>query len=149
MSSLVLLRLLSGLRVRRLLRRLDWCCLTNSLFISALLLRSFGATMSWSERLQAGLYPVMSMVQLAVMFWHKDLYQRHRFKVSTATEKTQRRVGQQQHQQPQQKAVPAAQVQGEQQHTDALHAPRRARGSSSTKSHSAVVRRRCTLGPQS
>jgi hypothetical protein len=81
----------------RLLRRLDLCCLTNSVFISALLLRSFGAPMTWAEWLQAALYPVMSVVQLAVMFWWKESYQQHRFKVSKARTRARAAAADSQH----------------------------------------------------
>lgn len=60
---------------------LDCICLTNSVVISAVLLRTFGTHMSTFDWFQGCAYAVVSAVQLAVMFNQRDLYQRHRFKV--------------------------------------------------------------------
>lgn len=67
--------------VCRMLHALDSICLTNSIFISLLVVKVLGAPMSWLQWLQAVLYAVASAIQLLVMHQHKQFYQRHRFKV--------------------------------------------------------------------
>lgn len=65
----------------RLLRSLDYFCLTKSIIFSVIIIRAFSSNWAWYQTAQAVLYLVVSVVQLLTMHLRGDLYHRYRFKV--------------------------------------------------------------------
>jgi hypothetical protein len=66
----------------RLLRAIDFICLTNSVLISLLVFRTFAATWTKIMLLHALMYGVLVFGDGLGMLQRKELYQRHRFQVS-------------------------------------------------------------------
>lgn len=64
----------------RLLRTVDVLSLVNAVCISAALVRGFAEGMSLSQLAHAAVYGLLAAMQLAVLAWKPDIYQRHRFK---------------------------------------------------------------------
>lgn len=66
----------------RLLRAIDLICLTNSILITVLLLKTFASTWSKVQLLHTVVYGVVAVVQLLFMLHRRELYEQHRFRVS-------------------------------------------------------------------
>lgn len=65
----------------RLLRSLDYFCLTKSIIFSVIIIRAFSSNWAWYQTAQAVLYLAVSVVQLLTMHLKGELYHRYRFQV--------------------------------------------------------------------
>lgn len=72
----------------RLLKAFDLICLTNAVFTSFMLIRTFGtganSGMSWHYQLPMLLYGVMNVTQLSLLLLKPNMHQAYRFQVGAA-----------------------------------------------------------------